>query len=206
MVHNTMNPMLAAENFVNAVCMMEWGYGEISTAMPRPEDLPLEWNMAGARSRAIIEYGTIASAAPAMVHQQFYLTALITGVATWPASDRALQLFKLLKPLGDLDQYQFEDWRNQVVSLSHADCFSAVYSRPDEACIVLANLGAAPAKVNCSINPRALRHPIATVGAATLASEGQASKLDPAALTAAGQEITIPAASASLIHLWRAQN
>jgi len=183
LVHNSMNPMLAVENFVNAVCTMEWGYGRLSTAMPKPEDLPLEWNMAGARSRAVIEYGSIASHAPAQLRQQFYLTALITGVATWPASDGALEVFKLLKSLGDLNQYQFEDWRNKAVSLSHADCYSAVYSRPDEAWVVLANLGAMPSKVNCIINPRALRHPIASVGAATLDSDGQTSKLDPAALS-----------------------
>jgi hypothetical protein len=206
LVHNTMNPMLAVENFVNAVCTMEWGYGEISTAMPKPEDLPLEWNLAGARSRAIIEYGAIASDASAQLRQQFYLTALVSGVATWPASDGALKLFKLLKPLGDLNQYQFEDWRNKAVRLSHADCYSAVYSRPDEACIVLANLGPVTVNVNCFINLFALRHPIAAVAAVTLASEGQESNLDPTALTGAGQEITIPAASASLIHLRRALN
>jgi hypothetical protein len=33
--------------------------------------------------------------------------------------------------------------------LSHADCYSAVYSRRDEACIMLVNLGAIPARVNC---------------------------------------------------------
>jgi hypothetical protein len=204
LVHNSMNPMLAVENFVNAICTMEWGYGRVSTAMPRPEDLPLEWNMVGARARAVIEYGSTAPRAPAQVRQQFYLTALITGVATWPASDGALELFKLLKPLGDLGQYRFEDWRNKAVSLGHPDCYSAVYSHPEEAGIVLANLGAAPAKVNCLVNLGAFSHPLASVGAATLTSEGKTSSLDPAALAGAGQEITIPAASASLIRLRRA--
>jgi hypothetical protein len=202
LVHNSMNPMLAVENFANAICTMEWGYGKLSTAVPKPEDLPLEWNLAGARSRAVIEYGSIASQSPAAVRQQFYLTALITGVATWPASDGALELFKLLRPLGDLNQFQFEDWRNKAVSLGHADCYSAVYSRTDEACIVLANLGALPVRVNCLINPGALRHPIVSVSAATLAG----ANLDPAALTGAGQEITLPAASASLIQLRGAQD
>jgi len=206
MVHNTMNSMLAVENFVNAVCTMEWGYGQISTAMQKPEDLPLEWNLAGARSRAIIEYGSVATGAPALVRQQFYLTALITGVATWPASDGALEVFKLLKPLGDLSQYQFEDWRNEVVRLGHADCYSAVYSREGEVCILLANLGATPATVNCFIDPRALSHPFASIGAATMTSEGQQSKLDPAAFSGCGQAITIPTASASLIRLRQAQS
>jgi hypothetical protein len=201
LVHNTMNPMLAVENFTNAVCTMEWGYGQVSTAMPKPEDLPLEWNLAGARSRAVIEYGAISTGAPAQVRQQFYLTALITGVSTWPASDAALQLFKLLSPLGELSQYDFDDWRNTVVSFGCADCYSAVYSRPDEAYIVLANLSAIPAKVRCQVNPSALSHPISQVRAATLSSEGQVSRLDPAMLTDAGQEIPIPAATALLIHL-----
>ena len=88
-----------------------------------------------------------------------------------------------------------------VVSLSSADCYSAVYSRPDEAYIVLANLSAIPAKVRCQVNPSALSHPISPVVAATLASDGQVSRIDPAMLTEAGQEIPIPAATALLIHL-----
>ena len=201
LVHSSMNPMLAAENFVNAVCTMEWGYGAISSTMPKPEDLPLEWNMVGARSRAVIEYGCIASDAPTEVRQLFYLTALITGVATWPASDGALEVFNLLKPLGDLNQYQFEDWRNRAVRLNHADCYSAVYSRPGEAFILLANVGAIPAKVNCAIDPGALAYPMPALGAATTNISGQARHLDPVALTGVGQEIAIPAASALMIRL-----
>lgn len=206
LVHNSMNPMLAVENFTNAVCTMEWGYGQLSSAMPRPEDLPLEWNMAGARSRAVIEYGTIAGNAHAQVRQSFYLTALVTGVATWPASDGALELFKLLKPLGRLDQYHFEDWRNQAASLSHRDCYSAIYSRQDETWVVLANLGATPVKLNCVVNPRALGHPLADVGAATLITAEHESALDPNALSGTGQEITLAAAGACLLHLTRVRN
>jgi hypothetical protein len=169
--------------------------------MPKPEDLPLEWNLAGARSRAIIEYGSIALSAPAQVRQQFYLTALITGVATWPASDAALELFKLLKPLGDLNLYRFDDWRNKAVRLSNTDCYSAVYSRPNEAGVVIANLAATPIKVNCMIDSRALKCPIASVATAILDSEGQSSDLAPATLSGAGEEIAIPAASAALIRL-----
>jgi hypothetical protein len=201
LVHNSMNPMLAVENFVNAICTMEWGYGKISASMPKPEDLPLEWNLAGARSRAIIEYGSIAASAPTLVRQKFYLTALITGVATWPASDAALELFKLLKPLGDLNQYRFDDWRNEAVRLSNTDCYSAVYSRPNEAGVVIANLAPTPVTLNCVIDPRALKYPIASVGAATLDIEGLSSDLAPSALTGTGEEIAIPAVSAALIRL-----
>jgi hypothetical protein len=163
--------------------------------------LPLEWNLAGARSRAIIEYGSIAASAPTLVRQKFYLTALITGVATWPASDAALELFKLLKPLGDLNQYRFDDWRNEAVRLSNTDCYSAVYSRPNEAGVVIANLAPTPVTLNCVIDPRALKYPIASVGAATLDIEGLSSDLAPSALTGTGEEIAIPAVSAALIRL-----
>jgi len=199
LVHNSMNPMLAVENFANAVCTMEWGYGQLCSAMPRPADLPLEWNMAGARSRAVIEYGTIAEKASPHLRRLFHLTALLTGVATWPASDGALKLFKLLKPLGNLEQYRFEDWRTQAVSLSHRDCYSAVYSRQNEAWVVLANLGTAETKVNCVVRAKALSFALASVDAALV--DGRATTLDPAALTDAGLEITLAAASACLIHL-----
>ena len=53
----------------------------------------------------------------------------------------------------------------------------------------------------CRIDPRALKCPIASVAAAILDSEGQSSNLDPVALTGAGEEIAIPAASAALARL-----
>lgn len=201
LVHNTMNPMLAVENFVNGVCTMEWGYGKISSSMPKPQDLPLEWNMVGSRSRAVIEYGSLERNAPSQVHQLFYLTALITGVATWPASPEALEVFKLLKPLGDLSQYQFEDWQNTVVGMDNADCYSAFYSRENEAWIVLANLGARTATVTCVVHCQQLSHPLAKVESATLHIQGKQSNLDRDALVHSGQKITLPAATASLIHL-----
>jgi hypothetical protein len=100
-----------------------------------------------------------------------------------------------------LSQYDFDDWRNTVVSFGCADCYSAVYSRPDEAYIVLANLSAIPANVRCQVNPGALSHPISSVRAATLTGEDRVSRLDPAMLTDAGQEIPISATTALLIHL-----
>lgn len=201
LVHNTMNPMLAVENFVNAVCTMEWGYGKVSSSMPKPQDLPLEWNMVGSRSRAVIEYGAVASNASAQVRQLFYLTALISGVATWPASDGVLEVFKLLKPLGDLSQYHFEDWRNTVVSMDNTDCYSAVYSRENEAWIVLANLGARTATVTCMVHRQRLGHPIAKIEFATLSTRGHARSLKPDALVHAGQNLILLAGTASLIHL-----
>lgn len=204
LVHNSMNPMLAVENFVNAVCTMEWGYGRISSAMPLPQDLPLEWNMAGARARAVIEYGSVAREAPPQVRQRFYLTALVTGVATWPARDGALEVFKLLAPLGDLTQYRFDDWRNQVVSLGHAECYSAVYSRPGDAWLILANLGSNDAKANIVTTPTALPHPMTDFQAEWVDAKGQKTSLDAQALAGPGLEVTVPATGAALIHLSRA--
>ena len=58
----------------------------------------------------------------------------------WPASEETFELLPLLKPLGDMGAYRFADWRNQAVTLSHPRCASAVYSRPGEAYLLLANL------------------------------------------------------------------
>ncbi|MGH2509387.1 MAG: DUF6259 domain-containing protein, partial [Ktedonobacteraceae bacterium] len=161
LLHTTMAPMFATENFANAVCCMEFGYGKVSTSMPKPAALPLEWNFGGARARAPIEYGAVAKGAPKELHQLFYLTTLVTGVATWPASDGALELFKVLKPLGDLTRYQFSDWRNRVVRLDRDDCFSAVYSRRGETYLVLANFAAEAREVKCTVDSQALKHPLA---------------------------------------------
>ena len=133
----------------------------------------------------------------------FYLTALVTGVATWPASDGALELFKLLAPLGNLAKYQFQDCRNESVSLGSADCHAAVYSRPDEAWIVAANFQEVVSKVRCIVHPQALPHNLSEIATATIEGDGRSTKLDPAALTGAGQEIALPALGASLIHLRR---
>lgn len=201
LLHNTMAPMFATENFANAVCCMEFGYGQLSTAMPKPAELPLEWNFGGARPRAVIEYGTIAKDAPKSLHQIFYLTALVTGVATWPVSDGALKLFKMLKPLGDLKQYQFDDWRNRVVSLSNGDCFSAVYSRPGEAYLVLANLSSESHGVNCTINPRALKNPLGSLTSAEIIAVNGNKNLNVDSLTSSGLRLSLAPESALLLRV-----
>lgn len=201
LLHNTMAPMFATDNFANAICCMEFGYGQISTSMPMPAELPLEWNFAGARSRSVIEYGTIARGAPAGLHQSFYLTALVTGVTTWPASDGALELFKLLKPLGDLEQYQFDDWRNAAVKLGKDDCFSAVYSRPGEAYLVLANLSSEPQRVVCSVNPAGLKNPIASLTSAGIITANGSRDLNVDALTRGGEALALPSQGAILLQV-----
>ena len=71
LLHTTLAPMFATENFANDVCCMEGGYGQLSCSMPAPGDLPLEWSFAGARPRSVIEYGAIADKAPGEIHELF---------------------------------------------------------------------------------------------------------------------------------------
>lgn len=201
LIHDTNSPVMAIENFTNAIVTMEWGYGKLATAMPPPRTLPLEWTLVGARARAVTEYGNIDKSAPPELRQLFYLTTMITGIAPWPASDGALALFKLLKPLGDLEQYQFQNWRNQAVRLSRAKCYSAVYSRPGEAYIIVANMNSKRARVNCAVDLRALKNPMSAPSSASLIASSGKTQLDHSALTGAGERIELPTAGAVLIHI-----
>jgi hypothetical protein len=200
-VHNTMTPMLAVENFADYVVGMEWGYGPWFNGMPGPEELPLEWNFAGARSRADIEYGCIDSAAPQRIHRLFYLTTLMTGTAPWPANDEAAELFHILKPLGCLERYQFQDWRNRAVRVADDELLSAIYSRPGEAYILLANLQPKARETMCRIDPRALQNPIAAISSAVLIDKDNTNALDVQNLVGTGQRILLPAEGVRLLHL-----
>jgi hypothetical protein len=200
-VHNTLTPMFAMENFADYVVGMEWGYGPLLDGMPKPEELPPEWNFAGARSRADIEYGCIAEAAAPRIRRLFYLTTLMTGTTPWPASNEAAQLFQILKPLENLERFQFQDWRNRAVRLGSVDFLSAVYSRPDEAYILLANLQPKAREAVCRIDPRALQHPIASLGSAAFADKKEATPLKVEDLTGRGEKILLPADGVRLLHL-----
>jgi len=201
MLHTTLAPMFATENFADYVVGMEFGYGEISTAMPKPNQLPLEWNFGGARSRADIEYGTIAKDAPPRIRRLFYLTALMTGTAPWPASYEAADLFGILKPLGDPEQYQFDDWRNHAVELAGRNCLSAIYSRHGQAYILLANLRPKSRAVRCRVNTRALSSPLASLSSASMVNQGASTPLSVDALTGPGEKIVLPADGVKLLHL-----
>jgi hypothetical protein len=200
-LHNTGVAMLAAENFADYVCGMEWGGGNLVDGMPKPDQLPPEWNFTGARSRADIEYGTIDAKAPPRVHRLFHLTALMTGTAPWPASYEAADLFKILRALGDVEQYHFEDWRNRAVKLDQNNLLSAVYCRPGEAYVLLANLQPESREVRCVIDPQALKHPMTSVRSAKLVDQGSSSGLDASRLTGEGEKITLPGDGVSLLHL-----
>lgn len=200
-VHNTMTPMFATENFADYVVGMEWGYGRILDAMPKPDQLPLEWSFAGARSRADIEYGSIEPGAPPRIHRLFYLTALMTGTAPWPASYEAADLFKILKPLGSLGLYQFEDWRNRAVRLNGRDYLSAIYSRPGEAYILLANLRSEAREPVCKIDPAAIQNPLASLRSVLLIEESKMTALNAERLTSGGERILLPGEGVRLLQL-----
>ncbi len=200
-LHNTGVAMLAAENFADYVCGMEWGSGKLIDGMPKPDQLPPEWNLAGARSRADIEYGTVDEKAPQRIHRLFHLTALMTGTAPWPASDEAASLFKILGVLGDIERFHFQDWRNRAVKLDQSDVLSAVYSRPREAYVLLANLQSESRKVNCAIDPQALKHPMASLVSAKLVDEGNMVTLNAGRLAREGDTISLPGLGARLLHL-----
>lgn len=202
LLHNTLVPMFATENFANAVVGMEFTYGQLSVSMPKPEELPLEWNFAGARSRAVIGYGTIDDRAPRRLHRDYALTALLTSVAPWPASDDYIEFYKILKPLGNIEQYKFEDWRSKAVKLAGDNCLFAIYSRAGEAYILMANLGPAEAKVRCNISPAKLPYPMSAVTSAELVTgHGTTMPANASALLTTGEIVTIPADDVVMLHI-----
>lgn len=203
LVHNTMAPMFVTENFADRVVGMEWGYGLLSRSMPPIQELPLEWEFAGARSRAVIEYGSIDRSAPARLRKAFALEALFAGVTPWPASQETVDLFKVLTPLGDLTGYKFEGWRNRAVKLDVPDCISAVYSREGESWILLGNPNPEPRQVRCRVSPTELPMPLRSVGSVRLMDRGRSTDLDAASLSGAGQSVSIPADGAVLLRITR---
>jgi len=210
-IHNTTTPMFATENFADYVVATEWGYRKWTDRAPDLQDLPLEWNLAGAVPRGVISYGTIDKNAPRRLHRLFALEAFLGGVAPWPASDETFELVPLLKPLGDIRSYRFADWRNQAVTLSDARCASAVYSRADEAYLLLANLDQAPREVTCVLHPDKLPHPLtqpatavrlpAPAAASGSPDQPDATVLDVRQLVGPGVKITIPGDDAILVHV-----
>ena len=179
-VHNTTTPMFTTENFADFVVATEWGYGKWTDQGLDLQDLPLEWSLVGAVPRGVISYGVLDAKAPRRLHRLFALHALLSGVTPWPASEETVALVPLLKPLGDLDSYRFADWRNQAVRLSHPHCASAVYSRPDEAYLLLVNLDPSPHEVTCVLHPGKLPCPIQPTVATVLGrSDPTASSQEP---------------------------
>jgi len=201
-VHNTLAPMFATENFATYVLGMEFSYGTINVSMPKPEELPLEWNFAGARSRGVIGYGTIARGAPKRLYKLHSITTLMTSVAPWPANEEAMNLYKILKPLGDIEKYKFEDGRNKAVIINDRDCLTAIYSKPGEAYVLLANLDLNPKKVGIRIDPKNLPYPLAAIKSVEiLGKEGAVVSLQVSNIDKGGEEVTIPADDIVLIRI-----
>lgn len=211
-IHNTTVPMFALENFADYVVATEWGYRKWTDRAPDLQDLPLETSLAGAIPRGVISYGVLDRNAPGRLHRLFAIEAFLNGATPWPASEETFAMLPLLpKPLGDIGKYRFADWRNGAVTLSHPRCAAAVYSRPGEAHLLLANLDAEPREVTCVLHPEKLPHPlanptVATRLAATAAqagnqSRGDVSNVDVRELIGAGLKITIPGDDAVLIQV-----
>jgi len=210
-VHNTTTPMFATENFADYVVATEWGYQKWTDQAPDLQDLPLEWSLAGAVSRGVISYGVLDGNSPRRLHRLFAIEALLGGVTPWPVSEEALALLPVLKPLGNLANYQFADWQNRAVTLSHARCAAAVFSRPGESYLLLANLDSSPREVNCVLHPEKLPHPLASPTVATRLAPtavsagrrapGEATNLNLCELIGAGLKLTIPGDEVVLIQV-----
>jgi hypothetical protein len=210
-IHDTTTPMYALENFADYVVATEWGYGKWTDRAPDLQNLPLEWSLVGAVSRGVISYGTLDANSPRRLHRLFALEAFLGGVTPWPASEETFALLPLLQPLGDISSYQFADWRNQAVTLSDSRCASAVFSRPGEAYLLLANLEQSPSEVTCVLHPEKLPHPL--TGAITAAklntnaapsdnsTPQEALNLNGGQLVGEGVKIVIPGDDAILVHV-----
>jgi hypothetical protein len=193
--------MFATKNFANYVVAMEWGYQKWSKSAPKLQELPLEWDFVGARSRGVIGYGLIEPNAPRRLHKVLALETLLTGVAPWPASPEAVELYKILKPLGNVERYKFEDWRNKAVTLEGNNCASAVYSYPGEAYILVGNLDGQLKNVTCKINPRNLPYPLFSVSLAEIPDGDKSVNLNIDKLIRDGENITLPADGVVLVHI-----
>jgi hypothetical protein len=206
-VHNTTVPMFATENFADYVVATEWGYGKWTKGAPKLQDLPLEWSLAGARPRGVISYGVLDSNAPRRLHRVFALEAFLGGSTPWPASAETFELLPLLTPLDDIQSYRFADWRNQAVTLSDASCAAAVYSRPDETYLLLANLDQNARQVTCRLDPLKLPYPLTHLVAAirlppvSRPNQQPAESLDCRRLLGKGLQIEIPGDDAIIIHV-----
>lgn len=235
-VHNTTTPMFATENFADHVVATEWGYGKWSGDGPDLASLPLEWSFVGARSRGVISYGSIDPGAPRRLHRVFALQALLGGVTPWPASPETFDIVPILGPIGEVETCRFADWRNEAVflegglreggllegrpveggSVQGGRCASAIYGRPGEAYILLANLEKVPREVRCVVRPGRLPYPLGSIASARIvarsggagsgaADAGKTSDasgdLDAEALVREGVTVRVPADGAVMVRV-----
>lgn len=197
-LHNTLVPMAATENFADLIVAMEWGYSMLSTGVPDTDELPLEWNFMGARSRGVIGTGCVAKGASVALRKQMVLRCLLTGVAPWPMDDLARRMFSPLRGY-DLADFTFHDWRRAAVRASDPAVQAAVYSRPDKALVLAANIRGTRLAARLIPNltsgafPRARSYRI-VVGK-------QATRMSAAALKSSGVSVQLPANGLAIIHV-----
>ncbi len=153
-LHNTMVPMAATENYADSIVAMEWGYSRLSAGAPALEDLPLEWSFMGHRSRGVIGYGCLEKDAPERVHRQMTVRSVLTCSPPWPADELATGMFAPLSGR-DLSQFRFADPRWAPVQTGDSETAAAVYHRADEALLVIGNLAENERTVRCCIDTSA---------------------------------------------------
>ncbi len=203
-VHDTTTPMFATENFADCVVANEWGYGKWEAEGPALDALPLEWSLVGTRARGVISYGQLNAQSPKRLHRMFALQALVSGVTPWPALPEVSEAVSILKPAGDLTTYRFADWRNKAVTLEDRRCASAIYSRPGESYVLLANLHKDQLDTQCVVHAGKLPYPLSKPTAATLTGSGRNAVKQPlnaGQLISEGVTIHIPADDAVLLHI-----
>lgn len=154
-IHNTMNPCMATENFADYILGMEWGSGKLSDGAPALKDLPFEWSFVGARTRGVITGGCLEKAASEALHRKRNIHCLLTGVSPWRADDVSLEMFGPLVSQ-NLDGCRFLDWRHGVAVSDHPAIASAAYDRPDCAWLLLANLSDQSIKIPVMLSSAAL--------------------------------------------------
>jgi len=150
-VHNTMVPMAATENYADCVVAMEWGYSKLTTGAVALGDLPLEWAFMGSRSRGVIGSGSLPSDAPRRLRRQITLRCLLTGVAPWPARDLDCEMFEPLMR-HDLTGSRFEDWRTGIARLDVAGAATAIYWRDDRLIVLAGELAGQERTATCTID------------------------------------------------------
>ena len=197
-IHNTMNPCMAAENFADYVIGMEWGSGQLLDGVPDLEELPFEWSFVGARTRGVITGGCVAKDAPGTVYRRRNLQCLLTGVYPWRSSDLDLEM---LGPLARLDmrRYRFLDWRSGAVECGHPAVRGAVYDGGESAVVVLANFAGTVAAAHIRLSRKALALTEAQVYRTEDLASGQSGSATAERLFETGLEIDVPACSAVLL-------
>lgn len=204
-IHNTMNPCMATENFASHVLGMEWGSGRLSDGVPKLRELPFEWNFVGARPRGVITGGCIDKKAPVAIFRKRNLQCLLTGVAPWRASALDIVMFSPLKKL-IIDGSRFLDWRNNVASTGACSVKCAAYDSEDSLVLLLANTSddKVTAKVKLCANALLLRQ-AAQYGIVDLGS-GESWTEDQARLFESGVELQVEANTCRFFKIDPAKN